>query len=318
MKANLCYLYCLSALHTGGTSQEGNIVGIARESHTDLPYLPGTGIRGKIRASTPKEQQKMLWGNTLEDVQNNGDDNLTQGTIWIGDAAILWFPVPSLSHGVVWITSQFLLRRWLRFYNQSLPLPEANSFSGGNESQLYLKDAIFPASKLKAWSNYKQYIPNSNSNLKTSDTINKVLVLSDNDCKVLIQTSLWQQVRVNLGEGKTLAVNAGFRYEEAIPPETLMYFPWGTTSTANGNGNTASNDLKQIFAQEQIWQFGGQESLGRGLVELWTGEGSEKSKSEISKPKNESIEIPKNTINKIQTNKSQTPELKKPLQRPNT
>ena len=283
MKANLCYLYCLSALHTGGTSQEGNIVGIARESHTDLPYIPGTGIRGKVRANTPEEQRKTLWGNTLEDVQNNGDDNLTQGTIWIGDAAILWFPVPSLSHGVVWITSKFLLRRWLRFHNQSLSLTEItiNSFSGGNGSQLYLKDAIFPALELNAWSDYKQYIPNGNS---ISETIDKVLVLSDNDCKVLIQTSLWQQVRVNLGEDKTLAVNAGFRYEEAIPPETLMYFPWGTTSTANGDGNTASKKLEKIFAQEEIWQFGGQESLGRGLVELWTGEGSEKSKSEINQP----------------------------------
>lgn len=269
MNTNLCYFYCLSALHTGGTTQEGNIVGIARESHTDIPYMPGTGIRGKIRASTSKEKQSELWGNTLEDVQQNGADNLTQGKLWIGDAAILWFPIPSLSHGVVWITCQFLLRRWLRFYNQSLTLPQPNSFSGSNRSQLYLKDAIFQASELNAWSDYKQYIPDGNS---ISDTIDKVLVLSDSDCKVLIQTSLWQQVRVNLGEDKTLAENAGFRYEEAIPPETLMYFPYGTTTAANGNGNIACDQLKQIFGQQEIWQFGGQESLGKGLVELWTAQ----------------------------------------------
>ncbi|MFM6278344.1 MAG: RAMP superfamily CRISPR-associated protein, partial [Dolichospermum sp.] len=34
------YLYLLSPLHTGGTTQEGNLLGIARESHTNLPYIP--------------------------------------------------------------------------------------------------------------------------------------------------------------------------------------------------------------------------------------------------------------------------------------
>ena len=307
MDTNLCYIYCLSALHTGGTSQEGNIVGIARESHTDLPYLPGTGIRGKVRASTPKDKQKILWGNTLEDVQQHGDDNLTQGTLWIGDGAILWFPIPSLSHGVVWVTSQFLLRRWLRFYHPSLPLPEANSFSDGTRSQLYLKDAIFQTSELNPWRNYQQYIPQGNS---IADTIDKALVLSDSDCKVLIQTSLWQQVRVNLGEGKTLAENAGFRYEEAIPPETLMYFTWGTTTRANGNENNACEELKQILNQQNIWQFGGQESLGRGLVELWT-EASNPIKYQANQPEISQPKTPKN-----QPQITHNYQLKRP-QRPN-
>ncbi|AMW28689.1 MULTISPECIES: RAMP superfamily CRISPR-associated protein [Oscillatoriales] len=47
----LVYLYLLSPLHTGGTSQEGNVVGIDRETHTDLPYLPSSTIRGGWRAS---------------------------------------------------------------------------------------------------------------------------------------------------------------------------------------------------------------------------------------------------------------------------
>ncbi|MFM6308551.1 MAG: type III-B CRISPR module RAMP protein Cmr4, partial [Dolichospermum sp.] len=29
------YLYLLSPLHTGGITQEGNLLGIARESHTN-------------------------------------------------------------------------------------------------------------------------------------------------------------------------------------------------------------------------------------------------------------------------------------------
>jgi CRISPR-associated protein Cmr4 len=271
MNTYISYLYLLSPLHTGGTSQEGNIVGIARESHSDLPYMSASGIRGKLRSSTPENQRKSLWGNTLEDVQQNGDENLTQGSLWIGDSAILWFPVPSLSHGIVWVTSQFLLRRWLRLYNQSLPenqqlsIPPINSFSLGRV-KLYLKDAIFKSTELQPWQNWQQYIPQNN---QITQIIDKTLVLSDADCQTLIQTSLWRQVRVNLGEGKVLADNAGFRYEEAIPPETLMYFPWGSTTAANGTSETVCNDLRNIFSSQRNWQFGGQESLGRGLVELW-------------------------------------------------
>lgn len=34
MIGNLVYFYLLSPLHTGGATQEGNLLGIARESHT--------------------------------------------------------------------------------------------------------------------------------------------------------------------------------------------------------------------------------------------------------------------------------------------
>ena len=318
MNTYISYIYLQSPLHTGGASQEGNIVGIARESHSDLPHLSASGIRGKLRASTPKELQKKLWGNTLEDVKENGEDNLTQGGIWIGDAAILWFPIPSLSHGIVWITSPFLLRRWLRLYNLSLPIPQPNKFSGG-KVRLYLKDAIFQASELETWSDWENYQPPGNT---ITQTIDKGLLLSDQDCQVLIQTSLWRQVRVNLGEGKVLADNAGFRYEEAIPPETLMYFPYGTTFSANGTAENYYSDFKGILAKQNVWQFGGQESLGRGLVELWTPE-AQPSTPEVpitSTPVSNPVSNPTPTATPPSSNPpnspNQNPQLQKPPQRP--
>lgn len=288
---NLAYLYLLSPLHTGGTSQEGNLVGIARESHTDLPYLPSSSIRGRLRAATPESDRTKLWGNTIDDVtsatanSNQSQEsaqhqttpaststavtNLIQGALWVGDASLLWFPVPSLSHGVVWISSPFLLRRWMRLTNSKLPMPEEGSFSKGDSKNLYLKDAIFKASDLKKWNaknQWRQYLPPGS---QETNTISQVLVLSDRDCQVLIQSSLWRQVKVKLDEKKN--VDGGFRYEEAIPPETVMFFPWGATVASNGNVNDVSGILKKLLQKKDIvWQFGGQESLGRGFVELWS------------------------------------------------
>ena len=65
MNTYLTYLYLLTPLHTGGSADEGNLMGIAREVHTEFPYLPASSLRGKIRSalepSNPQsEEEKAL------------------------------------------------------------------------------------------------------------------------------------------------------------------------------------------------------------------------------------------------------------------
>jgi CRISPR-associated protein Cmr4 len=276
---NYIYLYLLAPLHTGGTTQEGNLVGIARESHTQLPYIPSSSIRGRLRASISNKTEKFqLFGNELNDSSsdetNNYDDEkttksnsdqLTQGDLWIGDGSLLWLPVPSLSHGVVWISSPMLLRRWAKFNNLLNKIPDRYSCSfAGNNSPVYLKDAIIQGDSLQAWQDWKEFIPQS---YQTS-AIERVLVLPDNHCSTLIQMSLWRQVKINLKENKTVK-DGSFRYEEAIPPDTLMYFPWGVNHAANGTAENSREIFTNLITQKNILQIGGQESLGRGFVQQW-------------------------------------------------
>jgi CRISPR-associated protein Cmr4 len=265
MLGNLVYLYLLSPLHTGGTTQEGNLLGIARESHTNLPYVPSSTVRGKFRSITGGNIKNQLWGNTIEDVTGNSNDtNLTQGNLWIGDASILWLPVPSLSHGVVWVSSPLLLQRWSRLNGKTQKAPEySNNFASGKP--VYLKDAILKSETLKAKSDLSPWIPQSDIG-----SIDRALVLPDHHCATLIQMSLWRQVKIKLDEHKT--VDGGFRYEEAIPPDTLMYFPWGVTSqSSNEQTLDAEIKFKKILTDNAVVQIGGQESLGRGFVQQWSG-----------------------------------------------
>jgi len=256
------YLYLLSPLHTGGTTQEGNLLGIARESHTNLPYIPSSTVRGKVRSTvTDKDKQYRLFGNELK------DGKLEQGNIWIGDASILWLPVPSLSHSVIWISCPILLERWQRLQGGNLTIPPEYSCNFANNAAVYLKDAIIKSDQLKPWKNSEEFVPKSSS----TTSINRLLILPDKHCATLIQMSLWRQVKIKLDEHKS--VDGGFRYEEAIPPDTLMYLPWGITSQANGQANgtatQSKQDFKELLANNQILQIGGQESLGRGFVQQW-------------------------------------------------
>lgn len=260
MIEDLVYLYLLSPLHTGGTTQEGNLLGIARESHTELPYIPSSSIRGRLRASIndDKQRQYQLFGNEI-----SAGSNLEQGLIWIGDGSILWIPVPSLSHGVVWVSSPFLLQRWARLNGVETDIPDDYSTNLGNQKPVYLKDAILKPTELKDWNTWKIFVPQT----EQSSGIKSVLVLPDKHCTTLIQMTLWRQVKVKLDEHKT--VDGGFRYEEAIPPDTLMYFPWGVTAQANGKGSGSKQDFRDLLASHELLQIGGQESLGRGFVQTW-------------------------------------------------
>jgi len=260
MIEDLVYLYLLSPLHTGGTTQEGNLLGIARESHTALPYIPSSSIRGRLRASIndDKQRQYQLFGNEI-----SAGSNLEQGLIWIGDGSILWIPVPSLSHGVVWVSSPLLLQRWARLHGVEAEIPADYSTNLGNQKPVYLKDAILKPTELKDWNTWKIFVPQT----EQASGIKSVMVLPDKHCATLIQMTLWRQVKVKLDEHKT--VDGGFRYEEAIPPDTLMYFPWGVTAQANGKGDGAKQDFKDLLASHELLQIGGQESLGRGFVQTW-------------------------------------------------
>lgn len=253
------YLYLLSPLHTGGTTQEGNLVGIARESHTELPYIPSSTIRGRLRASeTDDEQRNQLFGTELVDSQE-----LEQGDIWVGDASLLWIPVPSLSHGVVWISSPLLLRRWKRFTGSSATLPPSYACNFHRQGQaVHLKDAVLQSDRLSSWQDWQTFVPRESE-------IDKVLVLPDQHCATLLRMSLWQQVKIKLDEHKSVE-GRSLRFEEAIPPDTLMYFPWGTTVQADGTAEASRQHFRQLVTQDGLLQIGGQESLGRGFVEPWS------------------------------------------------
>ncbi len=254
---NLAYLYLYAPLHTGGTTQEGNLLGIARESHTDLPYIPSSSIRGRLRASTKGSIKTDLFGTELDD-----GVELTQGSIWIGDASLLWIPVPSLSHGVVWVSCPMLFKRWQRLAGTKLPIP-ADYASNLRGTSVYLKDAIISQNSLKPWENWQACLGSH------PDTrgITSVLLMPDKHFATLVQMSLWRQVKVKLNAHKT--VEGGFRYEEAIPPDTLMVFSWGTTAQANGSSTQSKQAFLDLLSTSEILQIGGQESLGRGFTKLF-------------------------------------------------
>jgi CRISPR-associated protein Cmr4 len=293
MNTYLTYLYLLTPLHTGGSADEGNLMGIAREVHTEFPYLPASSLRGKIRSalelSNPQsEEEKALakevsqfFGQKIKDGQQP-----TEGEVWFAEATLLFFPIASLSHHLIWITCPLWLERWNRWLQNS-PLtqliqncreqiteaiPALVSFT---PEPLYLQTAILQQNALGQLNtndsnSLSQSLQNlTNANNMISQLLKKLVIVDDEDCIALVETGLQREVRVALNEGEKTVKGGSFRSEEAIPPETVLFFPWGMKPVKQTE-NTQNIRAKTSELLKNKLQFGGLEGLGRGWCDLKT------------------------------------------------
>ncbi len=279
------YLTCfnlLTPLHTGGSSQEGNLMGIAREVHTEFPYLPASSLRGKIRAEleslfTENGEADLFFGQKIR----NGEQP-TEGEVWFADASLIAFPIASLTHHLIWITCPLWLsrlNRWLTNRPLSETITQAydslasskSALTTFEASEIYLQTAIIKSNQLE-----KINLPDDSqlANLFNLDTLlesltKKLVIISDEDCISLVETGLQREVRVALNEGSKTTKDGSFRSEEAIPSEAVLFFPWGVKASKQPEKtNRVKTQLLESINSRM--QFGGLESLGRGWADLNT------------------------------------------------
>jgi CRISPR-associated protein Cmr4 len=295
MSQFLTYMHLLTPLHTGGSADEGNLMGIAREVHTEFPYLPSSSLRGRIRAAIeqgkPKADEKpevhekliaeagQLFGRKIKDGHQP-----TEGEVWFADATLLSFPIASLTHHLVWITCPLWLTRWNRWLKGSpltneiqliqseLATNSKVAVSTFATQDFYVQTALLRATEISVLPNSEsqpsallELFPKVDSLL--SDVTQKLIIISNENCIALVETGLQREVRVALKDNSKMVDGGSFRSEEAIPPEAIMFVPWGI-KTESVNTHSARDRLKAIMTQR--CQFGGLEGLGRGWVDLQT------------------------------------------------
>ncbi|MCZ2207517.1 type III-B CRISPR module RAMP protein Cmr4 [Cylindrospermopsis raciborskii] len=275
----LTYSYLLTPLHTGASTQAGNLLGIAREAQTELPYIPSSSLRGKLRSSLEsmaeiRSEAGSFFGERIKDGQQP-----TEGEVWFADATLLFFPVGSFSHQFLWITCPLWLSRWGRWLrndqlNKLIEQWQSDLLSNGKKAitsasgkQIYLQGAILNEADIKTinnidWNLFKD-IPDGNGIL---DLKNKLVILSNEDCGALVEIGLQREVRIALDENEKIVAGGSFRSEEAIPSETIMFFPWGMKLEKEANKTHKVRESLINILNDRL-QFGGLEGLGRGWTE---------------------------------------------------
>jgi CRISPR-associated protein Cmr4 len=282
MTQYLTYMHLLTPLHTGGSADEGNLMGIAREVHTEFPYLPASSLRGKIRSELEqgdlKDAAGVFFGQKIKD-----GNQPTEGEVWFADATLLFFPIASLSHHLVWITCPLWLDRWSRWLEKSTPinpqpyrerLKTKSALTTFEANQLYLQTAALTGETVEKLGT-EEISELSKIYEKTrlpSFFLGRLVIVNDEDCISLVETGLQREVRIAIDDESKTVKGGSFRSEEAIPPEAILFFPWGVKALKTDN-----NVRTQVMAAltpvlNDRLQFGGLEGLGRGWANLKTNE----------------------------------------------
>ncbi len=299
----IAFYHCHTPLHIGsGTTLDVIDLPIQREAHTDFPIMPSTAIKGVIRAEYGLNEINFKVNNfpeKPEDCPDNIDKNKCneffnifgygdrEGDIIFTDGKILLFPVKSVKGVFAWITCPLVLERFIRDTGENLEkIPEVN------DNQAIAGDYIVIASKENNKENTSgnKYlvleeisftVKNEEKNileaiynllpenLKKEISKEKIAIVSNERFRYFVKnhTEVNARIRIDQTTGTVDKNTGGLWYEELVPAETVFY---NLILSRTGN----ENNLNSIcdFINEKIFQFGGDETLGRGFTKVYVKE----------------------------------------------
>lgn len=271
------YLYSFAPIHCGGEGDLGNILEIAREVHTNFPYIPGSSLRGSLR-----EEVSLLDANAAnslfgKELDSQGQMGVHQ--VWFGDARLLWVPMRTMSSNsrdvFTWVSCHSLIRDHALI--AQLPGVKFPDSPVGTQPGSYLvADAKVQVSKLdepqKSAIALAGSWPDSLNASVQPTWKNSRIVLPDADFQVLMEHSLWTQVRNKIQDKVEGATSEGsaevFWTDVCIPRDTIFYYPWGYSLLKNTPVTEPQHQVLIKIIQGLV-QVGGQANVGRGWLQSW-------------------------------------------------
>ncbi|MBM3493954.1 MAG: type III-B CRISPR module RAMP protein Cmr4 [Armatimonadetes bacterium] len=284
MKATVVYLHAITPVHSG-TGQTVAVIDlpIAREKATGWPIIPGSSMKGVIRANTPGDDdaKKVIFGSQDQ-----------AGEIVLTDQRILCLPVRSFFGTFAWVTCPLVLDRLVKDmtaigaappFTATVPdvanqdackvCPGSKLVNGG---KVYLEDldlnptedanatktiaggiakALFPSAAAQA--------PDGLSGEQTH-FVERFAIVSDELFSFLSEngTEIAARIALDPDTGTTSGPKGNLWYEEAVPAETIFA---GAALHANGG------DPKTVLNATKFIQIGGNASVGRGLCRVIVG-----------------------------------------------
>lgn len=283
----LTFIHALSPLHAGTGQGVGVIdLPIAREKATGVPYLPGSSLKGTLRDVCTHPKKKEVFGPE--------NDNAAEyaGSVQFTDQRLLLLPVRSLKGTFAWVTSPFLLQRFVRdavnagesaaCFSQ-LPAPV---FTPKTDTQAEVVECCV-ANDTLVLTDGKVVLEDLDMTTKTNDTATKawatflglrlfdnnltgrLCVVPDDVMNFLVQSATEITARIRLQSEHKTVERGGLWYEEALPAESVLYGLCVATKIKVDNEAevfaAVRNAIWNAKKQPRPLQFGGKATVGRGL-----------------------------------------------------
>ena len=280
MQSKLLFIHALSPLHAG-TGQGVGVIDqpIAREKATNIPYLPGSSLKGVFRDACTGSNCEKIFGPKTDNVETYA------GSVSFSDARLLLLPVRSIAGVFAWVTSPYILQRFnrdLKMINQSpLTVPDLQDDEAclicsqdsplviGESQPVILEDIPLNYSSsddLTAWGNWLAPKLFADDESGRNALKGRLCVVSDNVISFLLEigTQITARIRID-DETKTVAKGALW-YEEALPAESIL----SSVVLASNVKATPEKVFKVIedIAINSV-QLGGSATVGQGLCQTY-------------------------------------------------
>lgn len=279
-------------VHVGeGQSDEAVDLPVAREQPADLPYFPGSGVKGAHRDAaywSARIDEAGVEGDVLYDLfgRSGSPSGGGAGRLDFSECRVLALPIRSTLAPFLWITSPNVISRMVS--NLERCGPDSTLAPTKNAAQVLLDQfhddmAICSREELESVRLEHLEMPCERAPelatfcaalgelfpgmLHRSFSKNLVMV-SDQVFAWLSQFALPVRARNNLDPNK---VSLNLWYEEYLPPDTIL---WSLIGSRVGRSPDADIELlKQALASEDAerhyLQIGGNETIGQGWCRLF-------------------------------------------------
>ncbi len=276
MKAKLFLLHALSPLHAGTGRGVGMIdLPIAREKATNIPYLPGSSLKGVLRdACEDDATRELVFGPDTSKAETGA------GAINITDLRLLLLPVRSLRGTFAWVTSPFLLQRLLRdtetLKNISLPenipllekddvclVAKGSKLFGSENQEAILEDIPLQADTtqdiVKTWADkLAEILFPGDKNWKKTFT-ERFCIVSDDVISFLLEVGTKVTARIALESDTKTVKDGALWYEESLPSESIL----SGLVIANKSEEKVFSTIVDLT--KTPIQVGGNATVGRGF-----------------------------------------------------
>jgi CRISPR-associated protein Cmr4 len=279
MKSRLVFIHALSPLHAGTGQGVGVIdLPVAREKATGLPYLAGSSLKGVLRdVCDDRKTRSGVFGPDPDSASEHASSAA------FSDLRLLLLPVRSVVGTFAWVTSPYVLLRFLRdvesvdIASPTAKVPEPaidHCFISNNGSviaqgnRVLLEDLDLVAEPSIAASQWAEWMGRQvfeDYPVWQRMLVQRLCIVSDDVLSFLLDTATEVFSRIRLEQDSKTVAKGGLWYEEALPAETVL------------SGIVAASPVKaspeQVFATlEQLTrkplQLGGKATVGRGLCRV--------------------------------------------------
>lgn len=281
MTTKLYYLHALSPVHCGTGHAIGGIdLPIAREKPTGLPLVPGSSLKGVLRARSGSQH-------ALTDAVFGPQASEHAGQVQFADARLLFLPVRSVKGTFAWTTSPTMLRRFARDAKEAgidvelppAPKDDATCLVSDKKTLLagakvVLEDFDFDAVENGALRNLADQVAQALYGDDVSSRAafdDRVALVSDDVMSVLQHTAMEVIARNRIDPDKGTVADGALWTEEALPVESVLVGLLLATPVKKEDLESDPDKLlghvRELVVGKTL-QVGGGATIGRGLCRM--------------------------------------------------